>query len=443
MAAGLSHSGPSGADETAVSAPIFISYSSKDQDIAETIYRALEARGQNCWIACRDVKPGENYQEAIVRALRVAKVMLLVFTSNANNSDEIKKELVLAGRHRVTVVPVRVEDVVPNDAFTYELATRQWIDLFKDWERQVGILAARLGDILQNSQTGEAGNAAAAISASLPPPPAAAKPPSKQALLWGTIPAAVLIVGGGAYYLHGRTPPKPATPPSPAMETTALKAPTAPSQPPAKLAEQTPAAAPVIQAAPPPPKAPAATEPARQTAAAPPPPPPPAAPPADPDEAAWENALTAGTREAFDGYLKSFAAGVHVQEAQLRMADAIMAGTSAAKTFDGAWTTTWTCTNFSKFPGYTYQFSSEVKDGSYHAQKGKPGDPASLAIDGKIEPDGTAAFFGKGYVGSIVVALGAPRGTQYAFHALGHFEHGIGDGRRIEGRPCTMSFQKQ
>jgi hypothetical protein len=90
-----------------VSAPIFISYSSKDKDIAETIYQALEARGLDCWIACRNVNPGENFQEAIVRALRAAKVMLLVFTSNANNSDEIKKELVLAGRHHVTVVPVR------------------------------------------------------------------------------------------------------------------------------------------------------------------------------------------------------------------------------------------------------------------------------------------------------------------------------------------------
>src|SRR5271168_4469137 len=134
-----------------VSAPIFISYSSKDQDIAETICQALEARGHACWIAARDVQPGENFQEAIVRALRSARVMLLVFTSNANNSDEIKKELVLASRHRVTVVPVRVEDVVPNDAFSYELATRQWIDLFKNWEQEIERLATRVGSILQSA----------------------------------------------------------------------------------------------------------------------------------------------------------------------------------------------------------------------------------------------------------------------------------------------------
>jgi hypothetical protein len=90
-----------------MSAPVFISYSSKDQDIAKTICRALEVRGLKCWISGRDVAAGENFQEAIVRALRRARRMLLVFTGNANNSDEIKKEVAVAGRHRVTVVPVR------------------------------------------------------------------------------------------------------------------------------------------------------------------------------------------------------------------------------------------------------------------------------------------------------------------------------------------------
>src|SRR5271170_8034589 len=137
-----------------LSAPIFISYSSKDQDIAETICKALESRGQNCWISCRDVRAGDNFQEAIVRALRAARVMLLVFTSNANNSDEIKKELVLAGRHRVTVLPVRVEDVAPNDAFAYEFATRQWIDLFKDWEREIDRLGKQIDTIIAAPKAG-------------------------------------------------------------------------------------------------------------------------------------------------------------------------------------------------------------------------------------------------------------------------------------------------
>src|SRR5580700_3294173 len=102
--------------------------------MADTVCQALEARGLQCWVSSRDVAGGENYQASIVQAIRNAKVMVLVFTDNANNSDEIKKELALASRNKLMVIPIRVEDVVPNDALEFELATRQWIDFFADWE---------------------------------------------------------------------------------------------------------------------------------------------------------------------------------------------------------------------------------------------------------------------------------------------------------------------
>src|ERR1700730_1239792 len=121
---------------------VFISYSSQDQKVAKTICSALEARGLSCWIASRNVGPGENFMEAIVREIRTAKVMVLVFSSNANNSDEIKREVVLAGQNKLLVIPVRVEDVTPNDALTYQFATRQWIDLFEDWEQQIEHLSS-------------------------------------------------------------------------------------------------------------------------------------------------------------------------------------------------------------------------------------------------------------------------------------------------------------
>lgn len=93
-----------------MSALIFVSHSSKDREIAGTVCKALERRGLTCWIANRDVGPGENFQEEIVKAIRDAKVMVLVFTENANNSDEIKKELALASRYKLVVIPARVED---------------------------------------------------------------------------------------------------------------------------------------------------------------------------------------------------------------------------------------------------------------------------------------------------------------------------------------------
>src|SRR3984885_15136642 len=409
-----------------LSAPIFISYSSKDQQIAETIYQALEARGLDCWIASRDVRAGENFQEAIVRALRSAKVMLLVFTSNANNSDEIKKELVLAGRHRVTVVPVRVEDVVPNDAFTYELATRQWIDLFKDWERQIELLASRLGQILQTANSHEAGDAAAA-AAVLSSRPVARRSSSHQTLIFGSVLAALLVVAAGvALYLRPFAPTAPGA--APTSSQIAMQAPPAAPPPPAQAAVQT-----APTASPPPPRAATPT----------PTPPPDLSPPKDPDETAWDNATSAGTRAAFDGYMRAFSAGVHAQEAQLRIADLILNAPATAKNLDGTWVTEWTCPNLGQYPGYTYRFPGQVKDGAYHGLKGVKGEPSSMVLDGKIGSDGVAAFFGEIIVGSSLVGLGTARGTPSDFHALAHFDHASGDGKRIEGRPCNLSFEKQ
>jgi TIR domain len=415
-----------------VSAPIFISYSSKDQDIAETICRALEARGHACWIAGRDVHPGENFQEAIVRSLRSAKVMLLVFTSNANNSDEIKKELVLAGRHHVTVVPVRVEDVVPNDAFTYEFATRQWIDLFKNWEQEIERLATRIGHILQNAKPED--GAAAAAAASIAPRPAVRKPSSSQPLIWGVAAVAVVIlIAGEVLYMR---PSAPVT--APAVSQAAAPAPLTPASP-QQTAAQTlpPAPAPPQQAAAPTP--PSAPVPAPQVATLPSA----LASQPNPDEAAWQAANGAGTRVAFAGYLKDYSAGIHMQEAQLRLADLIRTDAAASKNFDGAWQTEWTCPNLGQYPGYTFQFTGQVKDGAYHGVKGVKGEPSSMVLDGKIEPDGQAGFSGEIIVGSSLVGLGAARGTPSDFHALAHFDQRSGNGKRIEGRPCSLTFMKQ
>jgi hypothetical protein len=375
----------------------------------------LEARGLDCWISSRDVHPGENFQEAIVKTLRAARVMVLVFTSNANNSDEIKKELVLAGRYRVTIVPVRVEDVVPNDAFSYEFATRQWIDLFRNWEEEIEMLATQIGHVLRTAKSRDGDGAEAADTPQ--PRRRFVTRSSNRPLVMGSAIVAVLIVAGGvALYLRAGAQVSPSGP-AKAVATLPQSPPPAPS--------------------------------ALQQAAAPPPPAqmPPhelvPIPAKSPEEMAWDNATSTGTRVVFADYVKDFSAGAHVQEAQLRIADLILNGPAAGKGFDGAWQTTWTCTNVGNFPGYSYRFTGQVKDGAYHGLKGVKGEPSSLDLNGKIGPDGTGAFFGEIIVGSSVVALGAPRGTPSDFHALAHFDHGSGTGKRIEGRPCSLSFERQ
>jgi hypothetical protein len=131
-----------------MSAKVFISHSSADSQVAKAICGALEKRGLSCWLASRDVGPGEDFQAAIVRAIRAASVMVLVFSQNANNSDEIKKEVVLASQNNVAIIPARVENVVPNDSLAYQFATRQWVDLFEDWEKEIERLGAWISRVV-------------------------------------------------------------------------------------------------------------------------------------------------------------------------------------------------------------------------------------------------------------------------------------------------------
>src|SRR4051794_13563727 len=134
-------------DEVRRIRPVFVSYASADRKRALSICRAIEKRGTACWISTRDVAPGENYQEAIVRSIRNAPAVVLLFSQAANVSDEIKKELSLASRYGVPVIALRIENVEPSDAFAYELSTRQWIDAFEDWDRSIDSLVSRVGQL--------------------------------------------------------------------------------------------------------------------------------------------------------------------------------------------------------------------------------------------------------------------------------------------------------
>lgn len=217
---------------------VFISYASKDRGFATTICDALEHRGIGCWIATRDIGPGENFQSAVFDAIRSAKVMVLVFSTNAHNSDEVKKEIVLAGQCRLNVIPVRVEDVTPEGAFAYELATRQWVDLFDDWERSIQRLVEQIVKVIGQqsgatpftSEPREAAEEPATPASASPRPPAPRRvepsapdasisqssvgSPARKTQLWmigGVGALALAAVAAAGWIWSGGLPSKPAT----------------------------------------------------------------------------------------------------------------------------------------------------------------------------------------------------------------------------------------
>lgn len=127
---------------------IFICFSSKDEATARKVLQFLEARGLKCWISFRDVRAGQNYQESIVQAIEDARGIVFLFSKSSSESSEIKKELSLAGRFNLPVFPLRLSPITPTGALRYELATRQWIDIFPDTVQALGKLAETLDEAL-------------------------------------------------------------------------------------------------------------------------------------------------------------------------------------------------------------------------------------------------------------------------------------------------------
>jgi hypothetical protein len=134
---------------------IFICFSSKDDAVARAVVQFLEAQGLKCWISLRDILPGQNYQEIIVLALEQAKSIVFLFSMSSNASAEIKKELSLAERFKKPLFPLRLSPITPTGALRYELATRQWIDIFPDREQALRKLVETLRNVPHDPATAE------------------------------------------------------------------------------------------------------------------------------------------------------------------------------------------------------------------------------------------------------------------------------------------------
>ena len=119
--------------------------------------------------------------------------------------------------------------------------------------------------------------------------------------------------------------------------------------------------------------------------------------------------------------------------------------TAETERFDGIWQTTVSCAAVRDALGYSFRFDSTVKNGVFHCLHGTAGEPASLQIDGKIGVDGIGKLYANGRTGSKEYVPGrvTPRGTEYGYNIDAKFKGTTGTGTRIEGRPCTLQFEKQ
>jgi hypothetical protein len=88
----------------------------------------LEAAGIVCWIAPRDALAGVSYPGQLVDAIGTSRVIVLILSSHSMASRQVRSEIERAFSKGIPIIPVRIEDVLPEADFEYLIGSVQWLD---------------------------------------------------------------------------------------------------------------------------------------------------------------------------------------------------------------------------------------------------------------------------------------------------------------------------
>jgi len=93
----------------------FISYSSKDDDFAQSLHADLQNKGVRCWFAPKDIHGGQKLHEQIGEAIQLHEKLLLVLSAHSMNSKWVKTEIAEARQlevreKRQVLFPLRLVD---------------------------------------------------------------------------------------------------------------------------------------------------------------------------------------------------------------------------------------------------------------------------------------------------------------------------------------------
>ena len=191
-------------EESSRTHDVFLSYSSKDKTWADAACAVLERHRVRCWIAPRDITPGDEWGAAIIKGLNGSRIMVLIFSGHANASGQVRREVERAISQGMTVLPVRVEDVRPEGAMEYALGNRHWLDAFTPpIERHLELIARSVKTLLDHDPESPAAPEQAKPNAVAPAKLPPVSPTGRPLWMWTSVVVGVLMLGLIAAWLGG------------------------------------------------------------------------------------------------------------------------------------------------------------------------------------------------------------------------------------------------
>ena len=105
---------------------LFISYSRKDKDFVRRLDESLKSRGREAWVDWEDIRPTEDFMQAIHSAIEGVDTFVFVLTPDSVASVVCGREIAHAVAHNKRMVPIVARDV-NADTVPEPLAKLNWI----------------------------------------------------------------------------------------------------------------------------------------------------------------------------------------------------------------------------------------------------------------------------------------------------------------------------
>jgi TIR domain/Hsp70 protein len=109
---------------------VFISYATADESTALELCELLELQSLSCWIAKRNIVPGTQWAHALVQAIDDCRVLLVLVSEAANDSDSVAREIDLAYLRRRPILPLRTAKVEPTRGMAFYLGSTHYLDAY-------------------------------------------------------------------------------------------------------------------------------------------------------------------------------------------------------------------------------------------------------------------------------------------------------------------------
>jgi hypothetical protein len=117
---------------------VVVSYAREDRETAVTLCNQLVAEGLETKIAPRVTTLDQNFAGELMSLISSANVLVVVMSKHSVSSGQMLREIELAAKHNLTILPVRLDDVKSTGSLGYYLSGKRWFDMtrkeIKPWQ---------------------------------------------------------------------------------------------------------------------------------------------------------------------------------------------------------------------------------------------------------------------------------------------------------------------